>query len=100
MLLTTTPTTTPTIATSTSKDRDGNGRYKPIRKRNPKKTEENSQEFAYLDKIDTRMRFNNSKDPIYFAFDYIEKRSVLQLAGDLVKDSFFEITNFVSKVVK
>ena len=87
-------------AANTSKDRDGNGRYRPLRKRKAKKTEESVQEFVYLDSFDSRMRFNNSKDPIYFAFECLEKRSVIQLAGDFVKDSLFEITNFVSKVVK
>ena len=45
------------------------------------------------------MRFNNSQDPIYYAFEVLENRTVPQLMGDFVKDSFFEITTFISKVV-
>lgn len=86
---------------STANDSNGNGKYKPLRRKAKKQAAETaSQEFAYLTSYDSRMRFNNSKDPIYFAFDYIEKRSLPQLAGDFIKDSFFEITNFISKVVR
>lgn len=62
--------------------------------------EAHKDEFQYLNKNDRRMRFNNAKDPIYFVFDYVENRSVADLAKDFVKDSLFEITNFVSKVIK
>ncbi len=62
--------------------------------------EAHKNEFEYLNKKDRRMRFNNAQDPIYFAFDYIENRPVADLAKDFVKDSLFEITNFVSKIVK
>lgn len=55
--------------------------------------------FNYLENKDRRMRFNNSKDPIYYVFDCIENRPVSTLAKEFVKDSFFEVVNFVSKVV-
>lgn len=55
--------------------------------------------FKYLENKDRRMRFNNSQDPIYFVFDCIENRPVSTLAKEFVKDSFFEVVNFVSKVV-
>jgi len=84
---------------TTSNNRQGNGQHKPLA-RVKKAAEEEVQEFVYLDKIDSRMRFNNSKDPIYFAFEYLEKRTVAQLASDFVKDSLYEISNFVSRVVK
>ena len=57
-------------------------------------------EANVLSQADRRMRFNSSRDPIYAAFDYVENRSVPALAGDLVRDSFNEIVNFVSKVVR
>jgi len=56
-------------------------------------------EFEYLKAKDRRMRFNNSQDPIYYVFDCIENRPVSVLAKEFVKDSFFEVVNFVSKVV-
>ena len=45
------------------------------------------------------MRFNNAKDPIYYIFDCVENRPVKTLAKEFVKDTFFDIANFVSKVV-
>ena len=57
------------------------------------------EDFKYLENKDRRMRFNNSQDPIYFVFDCIENRPVSTLAKEFVKDTFFEITNFVSRVV-
>ena len=57
-------------------------------------------EFNYLEHNDKRMRFNNSQDPIYYVFDCIENRPVSVLAKEFVKDSVFEVINFVSKVVK
>lgn len=87
-------------ASPTFNQKNGNGKYKPLRRRKKQKPEEEKKdEFKYLTNTDLRMRFNNSRDPIYFAFEYIESRSLPQLMGDFVKDSFFEITNFVSKVV-
>ncbi len=62
--------------------------------------EAHKDEFQYLNKKDRRMRFNNAKDPIYYIFDHIDNRPVSALAKDFVKDSLFEITRFVSKVVK
>lgn len=89
------------LATSpTLNEKNGNGKYKPLRRRKKQASEEKKNEFNYLCATDPRMRFNNSKDPIYFAFECLEKRSVPQLMGDFVKDSFFEIASYVSKVVK
>ena len=56
-------------------------------------------EFKYLEAKDRRMRFNNAQDPIYYVFDCIENRPVTTLAKEFVKDSVFEVMNFVSKVV-
>lgn len=62
--------------------------------------ETHKDEFQYLNKNDRRMRFNNAKDPIYFAFNYVENRPVSVLAKEFVKDLSKDITKFVSKVVK
>ena len=56
-------------------------------------------EFKYLESRDRRMRFNTSQDPIYYVFDCIENRPLGVLAKEFVKDSFFEVASFVSKVV-
>ena len=56
--------------------------------------------YKFIGKNDRRMRFNNSKDPIYYVFDVIENRPIKTLAKEFVKDSLFEAVNFVSKVVR
>lgn len=90
-----------TAPTAMYNEKQGSGRYRPLRKRKKQKTqEEKDNDFKYLENNDLRMRFNNSRDPIYFAFDYLEKRTLPQLMGDFVEDSFYGIANFVSKVVK
>lgn len=85
----------------TTNEKNGNGRYSTLRRRKKRKKEsEKSNEFSYLSSsVDLTMKFNSAKDPIYYAFESLENRSVSQLMTDFVKDSLFEITNFVSKVV-
>ena len=63
-------------------------------------TSENLADYTFIGKNDKRMRFNNSKDPIFYVFDVIENRPIKTLAKEFVKDSFFEAVNFVSKVVR
>lgn len=63
-------------------------------------TSSNLEDYTFIGKNDRRMRFNNSKDPIYYVFDVIENRPIKTLAKEFVKDSFFEAVNFVSKVVR
>ena len=60
----------------------------------------NIEDYNYLAQKDKRMRFNTSKDPIYYVFDVIESRPISTLAKEFVKDSFFEAVNFVSQVVR
>ena len=55
--------------------------------------------YKFIGKTDRRMRFNNSKDPIYYIFDCIDDRPVATLAKEFVKDTLFDITHFVSRVV-
>lgn len=63
-------------------------------------TSENLEDYTFIGKKDKRMRFNTSKDPIYYVFDVIENRPIPTLAKEFVKDSIFEAINFVSKVVR
>lgn len=80
----------------------GNGQFGSLLRNRRNKTsakEFNIEDYNYLEKKDRRMRFNNSKDPIYYVFDVIENRPIKTLAKEFVKDSFFEIANFVVKVV-
>lgn len=88
--------------TESNNNTSGNGQFGSLlRKRNQKDVKEfNIEDYNYLEKKDRRMRFNNSKDPIYYVFDVIENRPIKTLAKEFVKDSFFEAVNFVSKVVR
>ncbi len=82
---------------------NGNGQFGSLLRRRNKKTsskEFNIEDYNYLAQKDRRMRFNNSRDPIYYVFDVIENRPIKTLAKEFVKDSFFEIANFVSQVVR
>ena len=81
----------------------GNGQFGSLlrkRRQQQETTEFNLEDYNFLSKTDKRMRFNNSKDPIYYVFDVIEDRPIKTLAKEFVKDSFFEIANFVTKVVR
>lgn len=89
-------------ATGSKNDTNGNGQFGTlIRKRTNRKNKRGCsyEDYTFLDKNDKRMRFNNARDPIYYVFECIENRPVSTLAKEFVKDTFFEITNFVSKVV-
>ena len=93
----------PTTAESNN-NTGGHGQFGSLlRKRNTNKrdvTSFNLEDYEYLTQKDRRMRFNNSKDPIYYVFDVIENRPIKTLAKEFVKDSFFEVANFVSQVVR
>ena len=80
---------------------NGNGQFGSLlRKRNQQtETEFNIEDFEYLAQKDRRMRFNNSKDPIYYVFNVIENRPIKTLAKEFVKDSIVDVIHFVSKVV-
>ena len=64
------------------------------------KSKKSSNTFSYLETADRRMRFNNSKDPLYHVFAQLEDRSLNVLVKEFVQDSFFEVTRFVSKITK
>ena len=53
----------------------------------------------YLKNKDRRMRFNNSKDPIYYVFDCIENRPIKTLAKEFVKDTIKDTMSGVMKFV-
>jgi hypothetical protein len=63
-------------------------------------TSENLEDYTFIGKSDKRMRFNNSKDPIYYVFDVIDNRPIQTLAKEFVRDSFFDAVNFVVKAVR
>ena len=76
-------------------NRGGNGQFRPLLRKAQKENRLQAN-LAILDKKDIRMRFKNSRDPLYIAFDYIDKRPVQELAVEFVKDSLFDIVSFIS----
>ena len=82
--------------TGTANDKTGNGNFSPLKRKKKNKTTAQD-EMDLLDKKDIRMRFKNSRDPVYIAFEYLENQPLQRLAIDFVKDSFAEIACFISK---
>lgn len=83
-------------------NRNGNGKYSTLRrKKKAKRQETANEEFSYLNSsVDLTMQFTTTRDPIYMVFEKLEDRPVKALMTEFVKDSFFEISKFVSKVMK
>ena len=79
-----------------------NNKFGTLTKRTKKVEDKefNIEDYNYPAQKDKRMRFNTSKDPIYYDFGVIENRPISTLAKEFVKDSFFEAVNFVSQVVR
>ena len=82
-------------AQSMENNRGGSGRgYTPMRRMAaPSK---DSKKPVY--QKDLRMRFKNSKDPAYIAFEFLDNQPISRLAADFVKDSFFEFVEFMNNV--
>ena len=64
-----------------------------------RRTRQGAEMANILERKDRRMRFNNSKDPIYYVFDCIENRPIKTLAKEFVKDSVRDVINFVSMAI-
>ena len=87
-------------AGGTENNRTGSGRYTPLRrkkKQNEEQQEQEQNQSDVLEQKDRRMRFKNSKDPVYVAFDYLDKQPLKKLAIEFVRDSITDIIVFVSK---
>lgn len=83
-------------ATNMNNNRNGSGAFTPLRRNGQSKNSQLAANLDILDRKDIRMRFKNSRDPLYVAFDYLDKRPIQELAVEFVKDSIFDIMNFVS----
>lgn len=90
-------------ASPAQNEKNGSGKYSTPRRRKKRKTAEeiNLDEFSYLNSSeDLTMQFSRAQDPIYVLFAKVEAKSIPGLMKDFVKDSFFEVASFVSKVIK
>lgn len=86
-------------ATGTENNSGGNGQFSSLRRRANQQANNNSNGVS-LENTDPRMRFRNSADPIYVAYQYVDSQPISKLASSFVKESIFDIMNFVSKVIK
>lgn len=62
-------------------------------------TSYNLEDYTFIGKNDRRMRFNNSKDPIFYVFDVIESRPVTTLAKEFVRDAFKDTFNSLKSAI-
>ena len=78
----------------------GNGKYKGLKNRKQQgDRKQNSGAYDPFNPAYNRMRFKNSRDPIYIAFDYIDKQSPLKLTADLIKDGIESSINTIGKTL-
>ena len=49
---------------------------------------------------DPRMRFRNSQDPIYVAYEYVDSQPLSKLAQAFVKDKINGVIKFISQINK
>jgi hypothetical protein len=61
----------------------GSGKFKPLRGRGKKTPEYNPFNPPKYD----RMSFKNSRDPVYIAFDHIDKQPLSKVASDFFKEN-------------
>ena len=76
-------------------NRGGDGHFRPLLRKAQKENRLQAT-LSVIDKKDIRMRFKNSRDPLYIAIDYMDQRPVKDLAIDFVKDTLFDFVNFIS----
>jgi len=63
----------------------GSGRTLGLRRTH--RTAQESQYNPFTYKGYNRMSFRNSKDPVYIAFDHLDKQPISKLAADFVKEN-------------
>lgn len=94
----TTTLTSSRLTTPNNFSQGGNGKYKPLKTKNAKN---NNNSFLYdpFNPAYDRMHFKNSRDPIYVAFDYIDKQNPVKLTKDLIKESITDSINTIGKTL-
>ncbi len=58
----------------------------------------NKVDFELIEKKDRQMRFRNSKDPIYGAFNIVDNQSISRLFVEFIKDISFDIKTAIKKM--
>lgn len=84
------------LTTGNNFSQGGNGKYKPLRTRNTSAATKPAG-FDPFDPSYDRMHFKTTRDPIFIAFEHIEKQSPLKLTTDLIKDGITDSINTIGK---
>ncbi len=84
------------LSTSSDLTKGGNGKYRPL------KTKGGSSKAAagVYDPFNpsyNRMSFKSTKDPVFIAFEHIEKQNPIKLTTDLIKDGITSSINTIGK---
>ena len=87
-------------AAYTENNSNGNGQFGALTRAANRELSDKKFNEKIFEQKDARMRFRNSADPIYVAFDYLESQPLSKLAASFVKDSVSGIINFVSTVAQ
>jgi len=84
------------LTTSSNFSQGGNGKYKPLKTKNAN-NKSKSGVYDPFNPAYERMRFKNSRDPIYVAFDHIDKQSPLKLTTDFIKEGISDSIHTIGK---
>ena len=86
------------LTTSNNFSQGGNGKYKPLRQRKLGSTASTGA-FNPFEPTYDRMSFKSTRDPIFIAFDHIEKQSPLKLTADFITDGITDSINTIGKTL-
>ena len=83
------------INVSTDLANGGSGHFTVVRS----KAGENTDPTNPFDKKDPVMRFKNSRDPVYIAFDAIDKQPISVLAKEFIQETISGTIQMISQVI-
>lgn len=94
-----------TAPTGLQNNRGGSGKYVPLRKRSSVDTISHFEDIDNLvetlddiDKRNIRTIFKQAKDPVYLAYEHIDRQPLNKLAKDFVKETAMDFVEFVAKI--
>lgn len=85
------------LSTSNNFSQGGNGKYKPLKQR--KVAIKSAATFNPFEPAYDRMSFKSTRDPIFIAFDHIEKQSPLKLTADFIADGINDSITTIGKTL-
>ena len=86
------------LTTSGNFSQGGNGKYKPLKQRKVGSTTKTGA-FNPFEPTYDRMAFKSSRDPIFIAFDHIEKQSPIKLTADFITEGITDSIHTIGKTL-